>query len=149
MNKYSKLNERAQDEQKLRLANLIFGEVGSQDDDTKNMVGSTVLNRLTDKKHRYGRNIDDVMNKKNAYYAVKDKNGKMSDEYKKAAKLNFTNENEEQNFDDSMTVAENLFAGEEEPSEGTHYFKKNEAVSLKKKMIKVDDVGKYGVFNDK
>lgn len=135
------MNQHAKDEQILRFGNLIFGEVGTKDKETKRMVGSTVMNRVNDKKHRYGKGIEGVMDKKSAYFA------RRGNEYKKAATLKL-NKEEEKNYDDSLDMAQNLYEGKTKPVKGTHFLRSKEGSAYKGKMNFIKKVGPYDVFDE-
>ena len=132
----------------LALGNMIYGEVGSLDYDTMVKFGSSALNRLeANRPEEFGATLPEVLQK--GYYAVSNPN----DPYTWAITGKFPNEDEENRYKQSLSVAYGLRKGTIERQEGMFLFTPKEEKGMRKKGKKVFDfeqvksVGKTDKYN--
>jgi len=132
------------------LANIIYGEAADQKQDVMEMVGSTVLNRVSaNRANEFGVSIEEVGQK--GYYAVKNQN----EPYKQAVSGKFKDEVAEEAYKKAYAVASGLYKGTIELRKGQFFFKPDEEKKLRKAGKKVFDfkqvkeegiVGEYNVY---
>lgn len=138
------------DEQKFRVAALTFGEATGQSDAVKKMVASSVFNRAAEnKKSLGGSDLDSVMNRRNQYYSVSDKDALNKNPFKQAATMQFKNERDAKEFSKLQDLVDDLEANPKRRTPGTYFLKPNEAPALKKNLRKIGRVGEYEAFVEK
>ena len=113
----------------LLIAQTTYAEGGSLDYDTMVRIASTILNRLEDKPEEFGETISEVINKKNAYYAVQNKN----DPWMWATTGEFPNKDEEARFKQACGIAYGLRTGRIERQPGHFFFTPKEVKRQKRK----------------
>lgn len=93
----------------LKLAQLIYGEVGNQPDHVKAMVGSTVMNRKdSGRTIEFGEDIEGVINsKRSPYYAPLNN----SPQFQQAYTGKFPDKISENAFKKSLQIANGLMRG--------------------------------------
>jgi spore germination cell wall hydrolase CwlJ-like protein len=132
-------------EETIRLANMIYGEVGSLDEETMAKVGSTMFNRMNaGREQEFGLSQMDVLRK--GYNAVKDSN----DPYTWATTGKFPNKDEEGRYKKALQVAYGLEMGSIPIQEGMFFFTPKEEARMRKQGKKVFDFSQVRkVGNDK
>jgi len=132
----------------IELGNMIYGEVGSLDEDHMIKFGSSALNRLeSGRTEEFGGTLPEVLQK--GYYAVSNPN----DPYKWATSGQFPNKDEENRYKKALSIAYGLRSGNIERQEGMFFFTPKEEKAMRKKGKKVFDfnkvksVGKTDTYN--
>ena len=130
------------DENVKQIADIIYGENGSEDYDTMVMTGSSVLNRfLMTRDEEFGTSIPEVGQK--GYYAVSN-NTPM---YQQAVSGKFPDEKSELAYKRATQVAYGLYKGTIEKHPAQFFFKKGEAKGLRKKLKSTGKVGIYDTYS--
>ena len=133
--------QKIMDEGVKQIADIIYGENGSEDYDTMVMTGSSVLNRfLTTRDKEFGTSIPEVGQK--GYYAVSN-NTPM---YQQAVTGKFPDEASANKYKQALQVAYGLFKGTIEKHPAQFFFKKGEASGLRKKLKSTGKVGIYDTY---
>jgi len=133
--------EAIMDEGVKQIADIIYGENGSEDYDTMVMTGSSVLNRfLTTKGEEFGTSIPEVGQK--GYKAVQNN----TEMYQQAVSGKFPDEKSEAKYKQALQVAYGLYKGTIEKHPAQFFFKKGEATGLRKKLKSTGKVGIYDTY---
>lgn len=120
----------------IALGNMIYGEVGSLDEDHMIKFGSGALNRLeAGRTEEFGGTLPEVLQK--GFYAVSNPN----DPYKWATSGKFPSKDEENRYKQALSIAYGLRAGTIDRQEGMFFFTPDEEKKLRKKGKKVFDFG--------
>lgn len=135
----------------IRLANIIYGEVGNQKDDVMAMVGSTVLNRLdSGRPLEFGSSVEEVINSSSSPYYAASNN---SEQYQQAVTGKFPDKVSENAYKKALQVASGLIRGTIPRHKGMFFFTGQEISGMKRKkkkvfdFKKVNDTGKVGKFS--
>lgn len=125
-----------------KVANGIYGEVGSEDYETMRMVGSSMLNRLeAGRGNEFGVDIDDVLQK--GYYAVKD-NTPM---YQQAVTQKFPDKLSENKYKQALQIASGLVKGTIERHPTQFFITPKEEKKASIDFNKLDNLGAVGKYN--